>query len=65
MQAPGPAQIELIRRYARTLRHLQSQSLPPRSPRIGAREDRLRRQAARFVHTMDPHEPSGPTLPTA
>jgi len=65
MQARGPAQIELIRRYARTLWHLQTQAVTPRCRLAASRDARLREQAARLVHTMEPHGGAGPTLPAA
>jgi hypothetical protein len=51
MSAPhGPAQTELIRRYARAMRELQADALKARAPRAGAgrsAEDRATRQAAK------------------
>jgi hypothetical protein len=40
MSQPGPAQLELIRRYSRTLRQLHADAMRARGPRIGAREQR-------------------------
>lgn len=40
MNETGPAQLQLIRRYARTLREMQSDAVRHRGPRIGAREVR-------------------------
>jgi hypothetical protein len=40
MTEPGPAQLELIRRYARTMRELHADAMAARGPRIGAREAR-------------------------
>jgi hypothetical protein len=40
MSEPGPAQLELIRRYARTMRELHADAMRARGPRIGAREGR-------------------------
>jgi hypothetical protein len=40
MRDPGAAQLELIRRYARTLRELHADAMRHRGPRIGAREAR-------------------------
>jgi hypothetical protein len=36
MSDPGPAQLDLIRRYARTMRALQADAMAARGPRIGA-----------------------------
>jgi|HigsolmetaAR202D_1030399.scaffolds.fasta_scaffold05693_4 hypothetical protein len=38
----GPAQLELIRRYHRTLRAMSAEAVRARGPRIGARERRSR-----------------------
>jgi hypothetical protein len=40
MPDPGAAQLELIRRYARTLRELHADAVRAGGPRIGAREAR-------------------------
>jgi hypothetical protein len=40
MTEPGPAQLELIRRYARTMRELHADAMAARGPRIGARDAR-------------------------
>jgi hypothetical protein len=40
MTEPGPAQLELIRRYARTLREMHADAMAARGPRIGARAAR-------------------------
>jgi hypothetical protein len=40
MTEPGPAQLDLIRRYARTLREMHADAMAARGPRIGAREAR-------------------------
>jgi hypothetical protein len=40
MTEPGPAQLELIRRYARTLRELHADAMAARGPHIGARAAR-------------------------
>jgi hypothetical protein len=42
MSDPGPAQLDLIRRYARTMRELHADAMATRGPRIGAREARDR-----------------------
>jgi hypothetical protein len=49
MQTPGPAQLELIRRYARTLRELQSDAIRAQGPRRVSRDSRMRDEAARFT----------------
>jgi hypothetical protein len=40
MTEPGPAQLDLIRRYARTLREMHADAMAARGPRIGARAAR-------------------------
>ena len=45
MSDHGPAQLDLIRRYARTMRALQADAAAARGPRIGAREARGRAAA--------------------
>ena len=47
MSDPGPAQLDLIRRYARTMRAMHADAMAARGPRIGAR-------AARDRATADP-----------
>jgi hypothetical protein len=42
MSDPGPAQLDLIRRYARTMRAMQADAMSARGPRIGARAARDR-----------------------
>lgn len=74
MSDPGPAQLDLIRRYARTMREMHADAMAARGPRIGAREARGRtpadplRKAARAMTGR----PSGagsdgraPTLPAS
>jgi hypothetical protein len=46
MSEPGPAQLELIRRYARTLRELHADAVRARGPRMGAREARAATRTA-------------------
>jgi len=53
MQAPGPPQIELIRRYARTLRHLQAEGGRFSRPGAGRREQPLQREADRVAEVLD------------
>jgi hypothetical protein len=43
MTEPGPAQLDLIRRYARTLREMHADAMAARGPRIGAAAARARR----------------------
>ncbi|HMJ37424.1 MAG TPA: hypothetical protein VK501_26195 [Baekduia sp.] len=43
MTEPGPAQLELIRRYARTMREMHADAMAARGPRIGARAAKARR----------------------
>jgi hypothetical protein len=43
MTEPGPAQLELIRRYARTLREMHADAMAARGPRIGAEAAKTRR----------------------
>jgi hypothetical protein len=40
MNEPGAAQLELIRRYSRTLRELHADAMRVQGPRIGARAAR-------------------------
>jgi hypothetical protein len=42
MSDPGPAQLDLIRRYARTMRAMHADAMAARGPRIGAKEARDR-----------------------
>ena len=54
MSDPGPAQLDLIRRYARTMRAMQADAVSARGPRIGAREARDRRQPIRCPRANAP-----------
>jgi hypothetical protein len=56
MTDPGPAQLDLIRRYARTLREMHAGAMAARGPRIGAR-------AARRV--VDAAEAAGQVAPAS
>jgi hypothetical protein len=50
MSDPGPAQIDLIRRYSRVMREMQADALRVRAPRAGVARsagDRAMRQAAK------------------
>ena len=49
MNDPGPAQLDLIRRYARTLREMHADAMAARGPRIGAREARTPRGKAPMI----------------
>ena len=50
MSDPGPAQLELIRRYARTLREMHADAMAARGPTAPDR-------AGRIVRTRPPSEP--------
>lgn len=50
MSDHGPAQVDLIRRYARAMREMQADALRARGPRVGVARsagDRATRQAAK------------------
>jgi len=70
MSDPGPAQLDLIRRYARTMREMHADAMAARGPRIGAREARDRgpseplRKAARVITGRPPGD-GAPTLPAS
>ncbi|HEU4974086.1 MAG TPA: hypothetical protein VFT50_03275 [Baekduia sp.] len=49
MNDPGAAQLELIRRYARTLRELHADAMRANGPRIGAKAAHRTSSAERFV----------------
>jgi len=67
MSDPGPAQLDLIRRYARTMREMHADAMAARGPRIGARAEPLRKAAR--VMTGRPSgggsEGGAPTLPAS
>jgi hypothetical protein len=74
MNDPGPAQLDLISRYARTMREMHADAMAARGPRIGARTrgDRVTadplRKAAKAMTGRAPgagSEVSGPTLPVS
>jgi hypothetical protein len=71
MSDPGPAQLDLIRRYERVMRELHADAMRATGPRIGvarSARDRATRQAAkRFTSTHRDVGRSGgpPTLPVA
>jgi hypothetical protein len=79
MSDPGPAQLDLIRRYARTMRAMHADAMAARGPRIGAREARDRGAAAdplgKTVRVMTGRQPGNgsdvagpggvPTLPAS
>jgi hypothetical protein len=50
MSDPGPAQLELIRRYARTLREMHADAMAARGTPAAGR-------AGRIVRTRPPSEP--------
>jgi hypothetical protein len=76
MSDPGPAQVELIRRYARTLREMHADAVRGR-PQVAARDDRAGlvrpasapiRQVAKAMTTRAASEVTrsgAPTLPAS
>ena len=78
MSDPGPAQLDLIRRYARTMRAMHADAMAARGPRIGARSVRDRGTAEplrKAAQSMSGRSPGGardiaarggtPTLPVS
>jgi hypothetical protein len=71
MSDPGPAQLDLIRRYERVMRELHADAMRAGGPRIGvarSARDRATRQAAkRFTasHRDVGHSGGAPTLPAS
>jgi hypothetical protein len=74
MSDPGPAQLDLIRRYARTMREMHADAMAARGPRIGARSKRDRvgveplRKAAKAMTGRGPGsgaDVTGPSLPVS
>jgi hypothetical protein len=70
MSDPGPAQLDLIRRYARTMREMHADAMKARGPRIGAAGARQRAtaQAAKAMTgrtTTIGRDRGTPTLPTS
>jgi hypothetical protein len=75
MSDPGPAQLDLIRRYARTMREMHADAMAARGPRIGARSRRDRaatdplRKAAHAVtgrrSGAGSADVAGPSLPAS
>jgi hypothetical protein len=61
MSDPGQAQLDLIRRYARTLRVMHADAMAIRGPHIGARAAR-RSRADRFTRK---DASAAPVVPTA
>ena len=63
MSDPGQAQLDLIRRYARTLRVMHADAMAIRGPHIGAqearrsREDRFTRKASAAPVVAAPQNP--------
>lgn len=55
MQAPGPAQLELIRRYARTLRQVQAEAArgAATTRRLRNRTTRMTDEPARFTRVRE------------
>ena len=47
MNEPGPAQLALIRRYARTMREMHADAMALRGPRFGTRKDAAPSEAIR------------------
>jgi hypothetical protein len=68
MSDPGPAQLDLIRRYSRVMREMQADALRVQAPRAGiARSagDRATRQAAkRFTRLHRGELPGAGSAPT-
>lgn len=67
MSDPGPAQVDLIRRYARVMRELQADALRARNPRVGvarSAEDRATRQAAKRFTKLHRDRPGTGGAPT-
>jgi hypothetical protein len=70
MSDPGPAQVELIRRYSRAMREMQADALRARQPRVGiarAAGDRATRQAAKRFTKLHRERPGtgGAATPTS
>jgi hypothetical protein len=71
MSNPGPAQLDLIRRYSRVMREMQADALRARAPCVGVTRsagDRATRQAAkRFtkLHRGELPGPGGTSAPTS
>lgn len=67
MSSHGPAQNDLIRRYARAMREMQADALRARSPRVGvarSAEDRATRQAAKRFTKLHRDAPGTGGSPT-
>jgi hypothetical protein len=67
MTDPGPAQLDLIRRYSRAMREMQADALRSRSAKPGiARSagDRATRQAAKRFTKLHRERPGGGSAPT-
>jgi hypothetical protein len=69
MTDPGPAQLDLIRRYSRVMREMQADALRARAPRVGVARsagDRATRQAAkRFTKLHRGELPGSGGAPTS
>jgi len=67
MSDPGPAQLDLIRRYSRAMREMQADALRSRAAKPGiARSagDRATRQAAKRFTKLHRERPGGSSAPT-
>jgi hypothetical protein len=67
MSDPGPAQLDLIRRYSRAMREMQADALRARAPRAGiarAAGDRATRQAAKRFTKLHRDVPGRGGAPT-
>jgi hypothetical protein len=67
MSDPGPAQLDLIRRYSRAMREMQADALRSREAKPGiARSagDRATRQAAKRFTKLHRERPGGSSAPT-
>jgi hypothetical protein len=67
MSDPGPAQLDLIRRYARTMREMHAGAMAARGSRIGARaaRDRTVADALPKAERPTPGRRRPPTLPVS
>jgi hypothetical protein len=68
MSDPGPAQLDLIRRYSRAMREMQADALRARAPRAGVARsagDRATRQAAKRFTKLHRELPGQGGAPTA
>lgn len=64
MNAPGPAQLDLIRRYSRVMREIQADALRVRAPRsTRSAGDRAIRQAAKRFTKLHRERPGAGGAP--